>query len=227
MAATRLIAMHANKGKSIQQCIKDRTDYAQNGEKTDEAVFTDVYKPLEPAKLDPPVVKKVVSKKGTAPSDAVFTFAMIPSPKDAPMPDNQEARKDASTGALYMDKKGPGSYEFGWMTFTQKDVGNTYVYTLKELPGSDKRFEYDTSSYTMTVKVSQKDGKVVLDVTYENQNGAVVDKAVFTNVYTEGTNKPKTGDDRNASLWIGSMVCSGTLIALSVFLLSKKKKNGN
>ena len=34
MAATRLIAMHQNKGKSIQQCLKDRTDYAQNGEKT-------------------------------------------------------------------------------------------------------------------------------------------------------------------------------------------------
>lgn len=26
--------MHVNKGKSIQQCLKDRTDYAQNGEKT-------------------------------------------------------------------------------------------------------------------------------------------------------------------------------------------------
>ena len=34
MAATRLIPMHQNKGKSIRQCLKDRTDYAQNGEKT-------------------------------------------------------------------------------------------------------------------------------------------------------------------------------------------------
>ena len=34
MAATRLIAMHLNKGRSIGQCIKDRTDYAQNPEKT-------------------------------------------------------------------------------------------------------------------------------------------------------------------------------------------------
>ena len=30
MAATRLIAMHMNKGKAIQKCLKDRTDYAQN-----------------------------------------------------------------------------------------------------------------------------------------------------------------------------------------------------
>ncbi len=197
------------------------------GEKTDEAVFTDVYKPLEPAKLDPPVEKIVISKKGTAPSDAIFTFAMIPTPKDAPMPDNDEARRDESTGALYMDQKGPGSYEFGWMTYTQEDVGKTYVYTLKEIPGTDKRFEYDTSSYTMTVKVSQKDGKVVLDVTYEDQSRESVDHAVFTNIYTETSKKPKTGDDRNAPLWIGIMAGSGALIACSVFLLLHKKKKGN
>ena len=35
MAATRLIAMHQNKGRSLQRCLKDRTDYAQNGEKTE------------------------------------------------------------------------------------------------------------------------------------------------------------------------------------------------
>ena len=34
MAATKLIAMHQNKGKSIQQCLKDRTDYTENEEKT-------------------------------------------------------------------------------------------------------------------------------------------------------------------------------------------------
>ena len=38
MAATRLIAMHKNKGKTIEQCLKDRTDYAQNPEKTEETL---------------------------------------------------------------------------------------------------------------------------------------------------------------------------------------------
>ena len=33
MAATKLIAMHQNKGRSVMQCLKDRTDYAKNGEK--------------------------------------------------------------------------------------------------------------------------------------------------------------------------------------------------
>jgi len=35
LAATRLIAMHQNKGRSLQKCLKDRTDYAQNPEKTE------------------------------------------------------------------------------------------------------------------------------------------------------------------------------------------------
>jgi hypothetical protein len=34
MAATRLIAMHQNKGRSVAKCLKARTDYAKNGEKT-------------------------------------------------------------------------------------------------------------------------------------------------------------------------------------------------
>ena len=34
MAATRLIALHINKGKALAQCLRDRTDYAQNPEKT-------------------------------------------------------------------------------------------------------------------------------------------------------------------------------------------------
>ena len=35
MAATRLIAMHINKGKTLAQCLAARTDYAQNPEKTE------------------------------------------------------------------------------------------------------------------------------------------------------------------------------------------------
>ena len=30
MAATRLIALHVNKGKTVAQCLADRTDYSEN-----------------------------------------------------------------------------------------------------------------------------------------------------------------------------------------------------
>lgn len=35
MAATRLIALHMNKGKSVAQCLADHTGYSQNEEKND------------------------------------------------------------------------------------------------------------------------------------------------------------------------------------------------
>lgn len=34
MAATRLIALHINKGKTLAQCLEERTDYSENPEKT-------------------------------------------------------------------------------------------------------------------------------------------------------------------------------------------------
>ena len=33
MAATRLIALHINKGKTVAQCLADRTDYSENAAK--------------------------------------------------------------------------------------------------------------------------------------------------------------------------------------------------
>ena len=43
MAATKLIAMHQNKGRSVMRCLKDRTDYAMNGDKTDEGKYISSY----------------------------------------------------------------------------------------------------------------------------------------------------------------------------------------
>lgn len=43
MAATRLIALHTNKGKNIAQCLRDRTDYAQNPEKTEKGELVTGY----------------------------------------------------------------------------------------------------------------------------------------------------------------------------------------
>ena len=43
MAATRLITMHVNKGKTVARCLKDRTDYAKNGEKTENGEYISAY----------------------------------------------------------------------------------------------------------------------------------------------------------------------------------------
>lgn len=43
MAATRLIAMHINKGKTVAQCLADRTDYSQNAAKTNNGEYISSY----------------------------------------------------------------------------------------------------------------------------------------------------------------------------------------
>ena len=43
LAATRLIALHQHKGKSIAVCLKDRTDYAQNPDKTEKGELVSSY----------------------------------------------------------------------------------------------------------------------------------------------------------------------------------------
>lgn len=51
MAATRLIPMHTQKNCSIQKCIKDRTDYAKNDEKTNQGEFIGSYE-CDPKTVD-------------------------------------------------------------------------------------------------------------------------------------------------------------------------------
>lgn len=43
MATTRLISMHQNKGKSIADCLADRTDYAKNPDKTNNGEYISSY----------------------------------------------------------------------------------------------------------------------------------------------------------------------------------------
>ena len=48
MAATRLITMHQNKGKSVAKSLSDRTDYAKNGEKTTQKAISSLIRSDNP-----------------------------------------------------------------------------------------------------------------------------------------------------------------------------------
>lgn len=43
MAATRLIPLHINKGKSIAQCLSERIAYSKNTDKTNNGQFISSY----------------------------------------------------------------------------------------------------------------------------------------------------------------------------------------
>ena len=43
MATTRIIPMHVNKGKTIAQCLTERTDYSKNPDKTEDGEYISAY----------------------------------------------------------------------------------------------------------------------------------------------------------------------------------------
>ena len=51
MAATRLIALHVNKGKTILKTLTERTDYAKNPEKTEKGELVTGYE-CDPMTVD-------------------------------------------------------------------------------------------------------------------------------------------------------------------------------
>lgn len=51
MATSCLITMHKNKGKSVSQCLTDRTEYAKNPDKTADGEFISAYE-CDPATVD-------------------------------------------------------------------------------------------------------------------------------------------------------------------------------
>lgn len=51
MAATRLIPLHVNKGRTVAQCLSARTDYAKNPEKTEKGEMVTAYE-CDPMTVD-------------------------------------------------------------------------------------------------------------------------------------------------------------------------------
>ena len=51
MAATRLIPLHVNKGRSVAACLEARTDYAKNPEKTEKGDLVTSYE-CDPMTVD-------------------------------------------------------------------------------------------------------------------------------------------------------------------------------
>ena len=134
---------------------------------------------LTPVKLDPPVRKLITDQYGNSiTSDDKFEFVMTPS-ADAPMPEGTAAGtpKTATAGA--------GGVEFGEISYTT--VGGPYVYTFTEKAGSNARWTYDNSVYTMTVNVIRNaDDELEAQKTI-TKDGAEVSTVEFKNSYRKSS----------------------------------------
>ena len=132
--------------------------------------------------LDPPVMKRISYPAGSILIMDYFTFELMPREPGYPMPENPEGTFDSATGAMRITHYGPGEFELGEISFTLDDVGHTYVYTIREIPGRTVEFTYDQRTYTMTVVVSMEAGEIQYSVSYVSSDNAIVDEMVFNNV---------------------------------------------
>lgn len=134
---------------------------------------------LSTAKLDPPVRKIITDQYGNSiTSDEKFEFVMTPS-ADALMPEGTAAGTPKTVTA------GAGAIEFGEVSYTT--VGGPYVYTFTEKAGSNARWTYDDSVYTMTVNVIRNaEDKLEAQKTI-TKNGAEVSMVEFKNSYRKSS----------------------------------------
>lgn len=177
--------------------------------KQDKVLFTNHYTMPAPVSVDPSVQKTV---KGSPALASAFTFRLSANHVGYPMPSGSKG--DTKT----FSRVGAGQAEAGRITFIEP--GN-YSYTVSEINGGISGYTYDTTVYTMTVRVTETDGKLYAVTKYENPNGQVVSGLHFTNSYYSPSH-PKTGDTANLLLWIILMAISAVLVIAAA--IWKKKQ---
>ena len=137
VAATRLIALHKNKGKSVAACLKSRTDYAQNPDKTEQGQLVSSYK-CSPLTVDE---EFMLSKRqyelvtGRRQKNDVITYQIRQSFKPGEIT-AEEANKVGYELAMRFTK---GKYAFLVATHTDREhIHNHIIYNSTALDCSRK-----------------------------------------------------------------------------------------
>ena len=137
MAATRLIALHKNKGKSVAACLKSRTDYAKNPDKTNRGKLVSSYQ-CSPLTADE---EFMLSKRqyelatGRRQKSDVIAYQISQSFKPGEIT-AEEANKVGYELAMRFTK---GKYAFIVATHTDREhIHNHIIYNSTALDGTRK-----------------------------------------------------------------------------------------
>ena len=137
MAATRLIALHKNKGKSVAACLKSRTDYAQNPEKTEQGELVSSYE-CSPLTVDEEFMLSKRQYKlatGRRQKSDVIAYQIRQSFKPGEIT-AEEANKVGYELAMRFTK---GKYAFIVATHTDREhIHNHIIFNSTALDGSRK-----------------------------------------------------------------------------------------
>lgn len=137
LAATRLIALHKNKGKSVAACLKSRTDYAKNPDKTNRGELVSSYE-CSPLTADE---EFMLSKRqyelatGRRQKNDVIAYQIRQSFKPGEIT-AEEANKVGYELAMRFTK---GKYAFIVATHTDREhIHNHIIYNSTALDGTRK-----------------------------------------------------------------------------------------
>lgn len=158
-----------------------------------------------------PIQKRITGD--TPQSSSIFTFVLSARDGSCPMPagSNGTVKEITITGA--------GSKEIGEIGFTKP---GTYVYTVSEKNGGIEGYTYDSTVYTVTYVVTEKDGKLSVAKTIKDNKGNAVSAIEFTNPYRIPGNKlPQTG-----VLWwpVPTLLCAGFIFVM-IGVIRRRKCN--
>ncbi len=125
---------------------------------------------VDSTNVTPSVEKKISGKQPAKASTFHFT---ITGTDNAPMP---EGSKDGKKSAAIT---GEGKADFGKISFSQ---AGTYTYKVNEKLGSEASYDYDSTEYTLTYKVTDVNGELKAEKSI-TAGGKSADSMVFTNKY--------------------------------------------
>ena len=154
MAATRIIPMHHNKGRTVAQCLKDRIDYAENGEKTENGEFISSYA------CDPKTAEEefMLSKReyfrltGRAPRGDVIAYQVRQSFKPGEI-SPEEANQIGYELAMKLTK---GNHAFIVATHTDKaHIHNHIIWNSTELDCT-RKFRNIIGSYRIVQRINDQ-----------------------------------------------------------------------
>ena len=137
MAATRLIALHKNKGKSVAACLKSRTDYVQNPDKTEHGELISSYE-CSPLTVDEEFMlpkRQYELVTGRRQKSDVIAYQIRQSFKPGEIT-GEEANKVGYELAMRFTK---GKYAFIVATHTDREhIHNHIIYNSTALDGTRK-----------------------------------------------------------------------------------------
>ena len=167
----RVYAIEVQVRKNLNTLIIVR----HNDKKTDRIIFENSFSvaPTDPGLMVDPIVVKTVS--GNPARDGGFRFTLTASSTSYPMPSG------SASGVKTIGITGPGQSRFGTWSYNKAGI---YYYTVREVNAGERGYTYDTAVYTITDRVTEEYGRLVLSRIVTNDMNKPVATLDFHNSYS-------------------------------------------